>query len=978
VDGPIRETEAKRMRSTLITVWLAIAAAGLVTGPASAQGEARPGAAALPELAYDVDFFPGTAYDPAVPTPESVLGFRPGDRAAFPAEIERCLEVWKDSPRARLTEYARSHEGRALYLMAVSSPANIARLDEIQTTAARLADPRGLSDAEAASLLESQPAIAWTAYSIHGDETSGSDAALAVLYHLLAGAGPEVEGLLDRLVVLVDPMQNPDGRHRFLQQVAEHRATTPNVDDQSLVHGGYWPWGRANHYLFDLNRDWTPAVHPESRGRIRAAGAWHPQIMVDAHEMGAQDTYLFAPPLGPDNPLVPDSLHRWGRVFARDQSRAFDRWKWTYYTGEWNEGWYPGYTDAWGQFRGALGILYEQAGFSEDGVRQAGRGVMSYRESVHHQAVSSIANLTTLADNRRAMLDDFLRERKRNVAADSPWASRTFAVLPSANLGRLASFLDLMELQGIEVYAVDQPTVVEGAVDQYGRTRGRTALPAGTFLIPNRQPEAHLVSTMLEFDGRMPPEYLERERTAIVRDGSSTIYDITAWSTTMFYGLDALTLAQGLPAGARRWQPGATPALAPVPADAVAWIVDGRDDRSVAFAARLLERGAGVRVADRDLELGDQRFERGSIVVLPSDNRRLAGDLTAMLEETGAALDLPIGAVTTGLGEGDLPDIGGGHFRRLEAPRIALLARGGVNASDFGSIWYLLDMDLGIRHSELDETALNFVDLRRYNVVVLPDRYFGELPEAARTGLRSWVEAGGTLIAIGDSAAQAAREEGGLSAARRLRDVVGDAQAYADAVLRETMALEGPLPPASRVWSYTAEAGGTFPWEGTEDLAAPSKEEAARADAWNRMFMPQGAFLAARTDPEHWLTLGVGRELPVLVNASTALLAKPPVEAPVRLGVLEASPGAAARRVGWSVVPAGHDLRLRMSGLLWPEAAGRLANSAAVTREGVGKGQIILFANSPTFRGVTRGTARLLLNALVYGPGLGAESPIAP
>jgi hypothetical protein len=144
------------------------------------------------------------------------------------------------------------------------------------------------------------------------------------------------------------------------------------------------------------------------------------------------------------------------------------------------------------------------------------------------------------------------------------------------------------------------------------------------------------------------------------------------------------------------------------------------------------------------------------------------------------------------------------------------------------------------------------------------------------------------------------------------------------------------------------------------------------------MFMPQGAFLAARTDPEHWLTFGVGEELPLLVQGANVLLAGPPVEIAVRLGLVEARPGAAARRLGWSIVPAGHDLRLRMSGLLWPEAAARLANSAAVTREAKGNGQVILFANRPAFRGATRGTARLLLNALVYGPGLGAEAPIAP
>jgi hypothetical protein len=117
------------MRRILIPI-LTGAAVALTCGPG--HGQTAPRAETASDLVYDLEFFPGTSYDPAVATPEAVLGFRPGDRAAFPAEIERCLEAWKDSPRSRLVEYARSHEGRALYYVAVSSPDNIERLDAIR------------------------------------------------------------------------------------------------------------------------------------------------------------------------------------------------------------------------------------------------------------------------------------------------------------------------------------------------------------------------------------------------------------------------------------------------------------------------------------------------------------------------------------------------------------------------------------------------------------------------------------------------------------------------------------------------------------------------------------------------------------------------------------------------------------------------------------------------------------------------------
>ncbi|MCZ6755343.1 MAG: M14 family zinc carboxypeptidase, partial [Gemmatimonadetes bacterium] len=570
------------MRATCLLAMLLVCA-----GTALAQPEPTP----VQDLAYDVDFFPGTVYDPTVPTPESLLGFRPGDRAAFPHEIELALQAWGASPRVTVVEYARSHEGRALYYAIITSPANHARIDSIRAGLARLADPRGLSDGEAEALITGLPGTAWLAYSIHGDETSGSDAALAVIYHLAAAQGDPVEGMLDELVVLIDPMMNPDGRNRFLQQVAEHRGAQPNVDDQSLLHGGYWPWGRTNHYGFDLNRDWILGVNPETKGRIREASLWHPLLFVDAHEMGSQDTYLFSPQRDPRNPHVPGNRDKWGRLFAREQSQAFDRYGWTYYTGEWNEGWYPGYSDVWGEFRGAVGILYEQAGFTEDGVRRPGGAIHSYREAVHHQAVSSLANLMTLQANVADIRRDILAERRLAVSANGPYARRTFAVLPTGNRSRLRGFVSLMELQGFEYYRTTSEFQASGT-DQLGQSfQGRT-IPVGTMLIPNRQPEGNQVATMLQFDTQMTPEYLERERKAILRTGSSTIYDVTAWNLTMMYGLEALTLDTGLPSGVEAY-PGVddADASAAAPADVVAWAVDGSDDASVSVAARLMERG---------------------------------------------------------------------------------------------------------------------------------------------------------------------------------------------------------------------------------------------------------------------------------------------------------------------------------------------------------------------------------------------------
>lgn len=953
----------------------AIGLLALLSGPGVAAADTPPRLGHHPGLDYPLAALLPGPYDPAVPTQEQVVGFAPGARAATPEEIERCLAAWRGNPRLAVVEYARSHEGRPLHYAVVTSPANQARLADIRAAAARLADPRGLSDAAAGELLGRLPGIAWMAYSIHGNETSGSDAALALLYHLLAGTSPEVTGLLDELVVIVDPTMNPDGRARHLATVQQSRAAAPNLDDQSRLHSGSWPWGRGNHYLFDLNRDWILGTQPETRGRIRAVAEWNPLLFVDAHEMGSQDTFLFSPQRAPVNPHTPPWRHRWADAFAAGHAAAFDREAWPYYTGEWNEGWYPGYSDAWAQQRGAVGILYEQANVVEDGVRQAGGGILTYREAVHHQLTGSLANLETLARSHREMARERLADRRAALAASGRYAGRTFAVLPGDNPTRFRRFADLVALQGFEAHLLERPATVRGALDAFGERRERS-LPAGTLLLPGGQPLANLLASMLELDTPLTPDYVTRERNELLRRGDSTIYDVTAWNVPLMYGLEALELPGGLPAGAAPWRAPEPPA-APALGDGVGWLIDGADDASVAAAARLLERGVAVRVAARPVRFAGRDFARGSVLVSRLDQRDR--DPRPAVAEVAAALHLPVATLTTGLAPGDDPDLGGGWFQRLEPPRIALLTGGGTSGYDYGSLWHLLDTGIGIRHSHLDQAELVAgADLRRYNVLVLPNRGGAELPAAALERVAEWVKQGGTVIAVGRQAAQLAREGSGFGSARLLPDVLGDLDRYEDQVLRELAAARGDAVPADELWSHAVPATVRLPWDGRPEAARPDAAELARRDQHQAMFMPAGALVAARVDEESWLTFGLGEWVPLLARRQPVLMAGSGVEAPVRFGVLAPKPGAPAVRAGWATVPAGHELRLRLSGLLWPEAAHRLASSAWVTRESLGHGQVILFAGETAFRATTLATQRVMANAMVYGPAFADSAPVVP
>jgi len=980
-----------------IRAWTCLASALALSSLALAQPPASslptPPPAPLEGMDYDAPFFPNARHDPDIPTVETLLGFPVGSRAARHSEILECFRSWADaSDRAILVPYAVSHEGRTLFYMVVTSPQNHERLDEIKEGLAALADPRDIDAAEANRLASTLPAVAWMAYSIHGDEMSGADAALAATYHLIADQTDETRRMLDELVVIVDPLMNPDGRDRWINQIQEHRGRAPMVDDQTLLHAGYWPWGRTNHYLFDLNRDWIFGVHPESRGRIAAVGEWHPVLFVDSHEMGPQDTYLFSPSRDPVNPNLPKRRLEWWDVFSRDQAAAFDAYGWRYYTGEWNEEWYPGYSSSWAGFRGAVGILYEQASISDQAVRRPEGRLLTYRESVHHQLVSTMANLRTLLEHHERLMREFLEERRESVSETGPLADRTFAVVPDGNAGRLAAFVDLMRLQGFEVHRATRSFSAPLATDRFGRRLEDHSFPAGTILVANRQPEGRLVSTMLEFDPRMPESFLERERRELLRKGRSLLYDTTAWNITMMQDLESFTLAMDLPDGAELYvAPAAVIGVSNPDAD-MGFVIDGRDDRSVAAASQLMDRDVQVRVADEQFTWAGKNFSRGSVVVTRSDNRRV-DDLSGIVDDVARDLGLRAEGVDTGLGVGDdMPDIGGEHFDLLERPSIAIAARSGVSFYSFGFIWHAIDHALGARSSHLDADALSAADLRRYNVLILPQVWSSEGMDRHKDDLAAWVREGGTLIAVGSAAEMLASEDFGLLSSQTLDQALADLRPHEVAVLREHAGRTARVD-VDDVWEHDAEDEIDYPWSEPEPL--PDEEELRRRDHWKSLFMPQGVFLAARADDEHWLTFGAGDETGVLFGGSAGsalLLPGGGADAVVRFGLFEPDEEAdedngndaegehtdqeTTERVGWSPLPEGHDMRLRMSGLLWPEAGARVASSAYLIRERVGKGQVILFASEPVFRGATLGARRLLLNAIVYGPGMGTAPRI--
>ena len=940
----------------------------------------RPTSSEIIGLGYDQSLYPEHAqHDDAIPTPDAFLGFPVGQRSATSAQIvEYAYQLAEASDRVEVVEYARTYENRPLIYLVITSPSNLSRVDEIQANMASLADPRGgMSERERQALIENTPAVAWMSYSIHGNENSGSDASLVVMHHLAADQSEHTQDLLNELVIIVDPNKNPDGRERHLNGIEQNRGLHPNIDDQALLHTGYWPYGRGNHYLFDLNRDWIYARHPETRGRIREITKWRPVLLVDAHEMGSQDTFLFSPARKPHNPNLPPYRKDMSNVFADDQARAYDRFGYPYYSGEWHEDWYPGYTDAWASMRGALGILYEQARLADDGVQRKTHNI-SYQQSVHHQAISSFANLNTLARERETMLTAFAEDRANVVSGRGPYANRSWVILPTDNGGRINDLLDLVAIQSFEVHVVTEGTRVTQAINPLGQTQQNVVIPKGALVLRNRQPEARSLAAMFEFDPQISEAALIKERETVLGEGGSTIYDTTGWNITMMFGLDAYEVPEHLTKNVERIDPRTYRPAEPASSTpksmthVIAWVSSGADDRANALAARLMEQGVYVRANQTASELDGVALPIGSIAITADDNRHLS-DWQTTVQEVAESLGVTIHPISFGRAPGDLADLGGREWRVLDQPKIALISRGMVNMLDVGAVWWLLDHRLGIRSSQLDEKRASWMDLRRYNVIYLPERWGGpSMPEALTRALKPWVEQGGTLIAVGNSARALMMADDGITQTRMLSQVVGeDLAPYQDQIHREWLAERNPLP--ENIWGHEADSV-SMPWSDYEKPGVGA-DERQRNDRWARQFMPSGALVATRSVGDHWLSAGRNEFLSVLFSNSPVLMTTNRSEAAIRVGAYVDSESP-AQHVGWAPVPEGQALRVRMGGLLWPEARQRVASGAWVTRERVGRGQVILFAHAPAFRAAQLGAMRVLENALILGPGMGANSAI--
>ena len=676
----------------------------------------------VPLRGQDLDYYlpAGVSYNPAIPKPKDMIYHEVGEWHVTHDRLVNYMKAVADAApdRVKLLTMGYTYEGRPQVLLIITSPANHQRLEQIRTEHLKLSDP-----AQSASVnIENMPIVVWIGHSIHGNEPSGANASLLSAYYLAAARGPAIDDLLNNTVILLDPSFNPDGLQRFSTWANQHKSKNLVSDPNSREFNEVWPGGRFNHYWFDLNRDWLPAVHLESRNRLRWFHQWKPNILTDHHEQGRNATFFFQPGVPSRvNPLTPARNQELTAKLAQFHAAYLDKIGSLYFTKENYDDFYYGKGSTYPDINGAIGILFEQAS-SRGHLQQTANGLLSFPFTIRNQfttALSTLEGARVLRKEFLAYQRDFYKNEQTEANADPV---KAYVFEKKGDLKTTREFMDMIGRHGIDLYSLKNAITVNGY----------TYSPNGAYVVPLNQPGYKIIKTIFS-------------RTTEYKD--SLFYDITAWTMPLAFGLqaDELNAAQLSQAGTRDVRL-YTPSADTGNTKAYAYLLKWEELLAPAALYELLNKHLSAKVSTEGfaIKVNNQpvAFRSGTIMIPVQSQRIPPEELRAEIKALVEKYAVDIIPVTSGEASSGA-DLGSSSFVPVTLPAVAMLTGAGVNATDAGEVWHLLDQRMNIPATHLEPVIFNRADLTRYNTLILVGGNYNELNKEK---LKNWVQAGGTLI----------------------------------------------------------------------------------------------------------------------------------------------------------------------------------------------------------------------------------------
>lgn len=676
---------------------------------------------------------------------EKFLGYKVGEK--FTPHY-RILDYFRQmasthADRIKLEQYGVTYEGRPLMLAFISSPENMAKLEQIRLNNLRLAQ---LSDDKAAPS-EKAPAIVWLSYNVHGNEPSSSEAAMLTLDALADKTNTQTANWLSNTIVVIDPCVNPDGRDRYVNWYNSVAGVKPNPDPTSREHSEPWPGGRSNHYNFDLNRDWAWQTQVESQQRLKMYNKWMPHVHVDFHEQGFNAPYYFAPAAEPFHEVITPWQRAFQTEIGKNNAAYFDKNGWLYFTREQFDLFYPSYGDTYPTYNGAIGMTYEQGGHSRGGLAVVTKDgdTLTLADRALHHFTTGMSTIEVTARNAEKVTAEFKKYFQQATATGYGNYKSYVVKNRPADKARIDALKALLNKNGIR-FGMAKSGNYSG-YSFFGGKDEKVTTADGDIVIPSKQPRSAMVRVLFE-----PRAFLS----------DSVTYDITAWALPYAYGLESFATKEEVPVQYNMFTPPVVVNEELSAEDAYAYAIPWTGTNAAKVLGRLLREGIKVRYAQEPFRVDGKDFERGTLIVTRAANRHLSGRMETLMNKLKQENEVRIERLNTGFAEKGF-DFGSDKVRLIGRTNVAVVTGDRVSSLGAGEVWHFFEQELGYPVNMVNYDDLGQLNWNETDVLIVPANYSGIFSEKnSAEKIREWVSNGGRLIAIENSVAQIARAEWGL------------------------------------------------------------------------------------------------------------------------------------------------------------------------------------------------------------------------
>ncbi|MEJ6699054.1 MAG: M14 family zinc carboxypeptidase [Flavobacteriaceae bacterium] len=651
-------------------------------------------------------------FDPKIPKPSSfLLGENEvgSSHVSHDRLVQYMYALANSSPRILIEDRGKTYEGRPLLLLTVSSKENLNKINQIRE------NHISFTDGNIKKQSHKRPIIIYQGYSIHGNEPSGSNAALLYAYYLAASNNPKLINQLNNSIILLDPSFNPDGLQRFAHWANTNKSLYLNSDSNDREFSENWPKGRTNHYWFDMNRDWLPVQLPESNVRIETFHKWYPNVLTDHHEMGTNSTFFYQPGIPSRvNPLTPKKNQILTAKIGKYHEKKLSEIGSLFYSEEDYDDFYYGKGSTFPDINGGIGILFEQ-GSSRGHLQESINGEISFPFTIKNQLMTSLSTLDASIGLKTELLDYQYDFFVNSIKIANKNKNNYTIVGDKKDKSKLFHFYEILKKHKIEIKKLKKNRIVNGIEFEQ----------ENSFLIPKNQKNSRLINAMLE------------NRTKFK---DSLFYDVSAWSFLHSFDLEYSDLILKEETNSFNFN---KPKGKIISKSDYAYLFSWDDYYTPKALYKLLKNNLRVKVATEKFEINDNKFDYGTILIPLKNQTKSIEEINRILDEITSFSGINFYGInsskTTGI------DLGSNSFKNINIPKIGLIVGDGVTSYDAGEIWHLLDTRYEIPVTKIKSSSLQKIDLEKYNTMIFVNGTHNYNKSTVKS-LKNWVENGGNLI----------------------------------------------------------------------------------------------------------------------------------------------------------------------------------------------------------------------------------------